>query len=235
MASIRAAAQTPTPMALNQPPITHHTAVVTHIWLSLIHARSLRPHPSIENLAPETTLTLSLSIRPRVEPPLPKTFLGSPLAQASTTISIPPITESSSSDPKKTLQATSLALATSMAAFSDPTIVSDFLHDAHFFDSPQRYWDCFLGERHIIATSWCRTGFYEVDFWGKRGGGLRYAQPLMESIDGIVVIYEAGPLLSVEDKGTSHWTDPGLDILISARTGVLEALKEGQMLRSFRT
>lgn len=218
------------------PVISHHTSILAFVWICLSYARSLSPDNNIKGRVTTSTLTQSLSLRSRVYPRLPKTFLGSALTHADATIPTHPVTERFLVDRDARLQEACLALNASTQPYADPEVIAALLHHLYFCDSPLRYWDCFLGEQHCISTSWCRLGLYEVNFFGKGGGNIRYVEPTVSAMNGIVVTSDGGPLSKV-DAGSraGHWTDAGVDVLICARSGVLKALVDNiEILKSFR-
>ncbi|KAH6687028.1 transferase family protein [Verticillium dahliae] len=59
---------------------------------------------------------------------------------------------------------------------------------AHAWEvSPQRIWQAFLGERHVLVTSWLRIGVYEVELFGARPAWVHSVMPRM---DGCVQVME---------------------------------------------
>ncbi|OCK84615.1 hypothetical protein K432DRAFT_105704 [Lepidopterella palustris CBS 459.81] len=217
------AARTPAPYnSSSSPPITQHTSLLAHIWLTLLQTRNIDI-----TVSKPAYLAVSLSLRPRVSPRLPPSFIGSPITHAAPRL--PPPGRSPTN-----LVAAALAISSALAAFT-PEKVAALLHEAAFVSSPQRYWDAFLGERNLIATSWVRAGMYDIDFFGEKG--LRYAEPFMPGIDGIAVLLEAGGKacgIKVGD-GKGHWADNGVDAMICARADVLNRMLErSDSLRRFR-
>ncbi|KAK7964051.1 transferase family protein [Apiospora saccharicola] len=76
--------------------------------------------------------------------------------------------------------------------------------------SPQRIWQAFLDRRHVLTTTWARSGIYGVDFGF--GSGIRYADAVLPAMDGGVLIKEGLPSLSASTSASSSWTDDGVDI-----------------------
>lgn len=77
-----------------------------------------------------------------------------------------------------------------------PDKIGAMLHDAAHEVSPQRLWQAFIGNRHVLVTSWLRSGLYEVDFQGA-GKRPRYVHTLIPRIDGCLQVMDAG----VDDAG----------------------------------
>ncbi|KAF2802386.1 uncharacterized protein BDZ99DRAFT_454723 [Mytilinidion resinicola] len=221
------AAVTPT----RETKVSQHTALVSHVWLSLLHARAATSPPPAtasgaavqgrERKADVAHLTLSLSLRTRVAPPLPAQFLGSPIVHAAAAVPLP----GTSGAPALSLSETATEVTAALASF-DKERVGALLHEAAFVDAPGRYWDAFLGERNGIVTSWVRAGVWEVRF-GE--GGARYVEPVMPELDGVVVVVEAGG-----NENGGHWTENGVDVMVSARAEVVDELVRDGYVRKFR-
>ncbi|KAH6657642.1 transferase family protein [Truncatella angustata] len=129
----------------------------------------------------EVFLNTSIDVRRRVSPPLPETFLGSPLL-------VTHIKGLASAVRCASLGELALKLRETLMRFT-PDKVAAILHDAAYETSPQRLWLCFVGTLHIIATSWQRLRVYDVDFDGT-GHRPAYVHSVMEKIDGTVVVLD---------------------------------------------
>ena len=123
-----------------------------------------------------------------MSPPLPDSFAGSPILlghvsrRGSDVAGVDGIG----------LGAIVLEVRKMMALFT-PRAVAAYLHDAAHEVSPQRLWQCFLGERHTLVTSWVRAGAYEVDFCGGDGGTRPvYVQGKMPRMDGVLQMMDVG-------------------------------------------
>jgi hypothetical protein len=127
-------------------------------------------------------MSVSLDARRRVSPPLPDTFIGSPLLMTHIKGSAASVRDASISE-------LALDLRQTMKAFT-PDKMAAVLHDAAFEVSPQRLWLGFMGTLHLIVTSWQRLRLYEVDFEGD-GVRPRYVHSVMQKVDGIVVVSDA--------------------------------------------
>ncbi|RHZ48067.1 hypothetical protein CDV55_101368 [Aspergillus turcosus] len=161
--------------------ISRLDALLAHLWISINRARNLANCPG------SVFMDLSIGARTRVSPPLPDTFLGSPLF----------LTHVGASG--KTLCAASIGTIASQIretlTLFTPDKIGAMLHDAAYEISPQRLWQAFLGSRHVLVTSWLRLKVYEVDFVG--GIRPRYVHAVLPKLDGEVQVMESG----VDDNG----------------------------------
>lgn len=100
------------------------------------------------------------------------------------------------------------------------------LHSVAYENSPQRLWQAFLGERHILVTSWVQTPLYTVDF----GAGVipRYVEAIIPNLDGNIQLKQASP--AVRETGneasaqTKSWYHSGVDISVHLRSDFMEKL-----------
>ncbi|KAF4202029.1 hypothetical protein CNMCM8927_000686 [Aspergillus lentulus] len=162
--------------------ISRLDALLAHLWISINRARNLA------DCSDSVFLDLSIGVRTRVSPPLPETFLGSPLFLSHVGSSA------------NTLCAASIGTIASrirqtMSLFT-PDKFGAMLHDAAYEISPQRLWQAFLGTRHVLVTSWLRLKVYEVDFVGDENRA-RYVHAVLPKLDGEVQVMESG----VDDNG----------------------------------
>jgi len=108
------------------------------------------------------------------------------------------------------------------------------LHSVAYEKSPQRIWQAFLGNRHILVTSWVHAGVYNLDF----GGGVvpRYVEAIMPDMDGIIELKEAPPIPEIDDNvgvaSTRSWTHSGVDISVHLRSDAMERLLQDPYLLS---
>lgn len=174
------------------PTISRLDALLAHVWILINRARQLETKDKGEedggdNPAP-VYMDISLGLRARVDPPLPETFVGSPMLL--THISRPSVAAAAASP--GSLGSIALSIRETMARFT-PEAVSAYLHDASYEVSPQRLWQGFLGRRHTLVTSWTRAGCYEVEFVvGPNGQRPRYVQGRMPRMDGLLQIMDVG-------------------------------------------
>ncbi|KAH6674433.1 transferase family-domain-containing protein [Halenospora varia] len=185
-------------------------ALLAHVWARINVSRRL----------PEGTptwLDMSFGLRARVNPPLPPSFLGSPILAAA--IRYP---NTSPSGPVQ-LSAVATQIRKTIAEFT-PDAVSAILHDSAFEVSPQRLWRCFLGKKHVMLTTWLYLGLEEVDFVGTGGPRLRYVGPVMPPCDGLVDVLET----LGEAKG--HWSSNGVDVSVFLEKNAMDRLLVDSML-----
>jgi Transferase family len=192
--------------------ISKHDALLAHIWSHITLARQLPINTTVY-------LDMTFGIRPRVSPPLPDSFLGSPITHAAipyTVSSTPPSLSSLAQTIRKTLSTFTFEA------------VANHLHDLAFEVAPQRIWRACLGREHVLLTTWVHAGVYEVDFGGG-GGGPRYVEALMPSCDGLVEVMEAGNVREV-DGGRKDWISNGVDISVYLESGAMDTLLEDKGL-----
>ena len=91
-------------------------------------------------------MAVMFGLRARVAPPLPTSFLGSPLTLA--TASVPAFALASTTG----RAAGALAMRRAVATYT-PDAVGALLHEAAHAVCPQREWRAFLGRRHVVVTS----------------------------------------------------------------------------------
>jgi hypothetical protein len=184
--------------------ISKHDALLAHVWSRITAARQLPENTTVY-------LDMTFGLRPRVSPPLPDSFLGSPITHAAipfTTSSTPPSLSSLAQTIRKTL-----------ATFT-PEAVSYHLHDLAFEVAPQRLWRACLGREHVLLTTWVHAGVYEVDFGV---GSPRYVEALMQSCDGLVEVMEAGDIR--KDGGErGSWISEGADVSVYLEEMAMERL-----------
>ncbi|TVY42331.1 Anthranilate N-benzoyltransferase protein [Lachnellula occidentalis] len=188
-------------------------ALLAHIWTRINAARNLEPGTI-------TYLDMTLGLRPRIVPPLPNNFLGSPIMNAA----IPTTTPTSSTPPS--LAAVASTIRNTLKAFTPESIAAQ-LHDLAFEVSPQRIWRCFLGKKHIILTTWLYLGLDKVDFVGEKGGKVRYVWPIMPAVDGLVDVVE-----TMGEKGdkSGHWSRNGVDVSVYLEESAMERLLRDEAL-----
>lgn len=206
--------------------VSHHDALLAHVWTLVNRARGLAQDDQ------PVHMNLTLGLRTRVSPPLPDTFLGSPIILGRLSMSG---CDASSDSPSKVA-----ARIRSTVDLFDIKAVAALLHDmAHDLALP-RLWNAFLGKRNLIVTSWMHLGLYDVDFGGD-AQHARYVEAVMPSLDGCLQIMEAVP------RGVGHagdrnskgagrrkrWYDDGVDVSLHLATAVLERLVNDPLLRKY--
>ncbi|EAW17213.1 transferase family protein [Aspergillus fischeri NRRL 181] len=175
--------------------ISRLDALLAHLWISINRARNLANCPD------SVFLDLSIGTRTRVSPPLPDTFLGSPLFLTHVGSSAKALCAASIGDIASQIRET-------MALFT-PEKIGAMLHDAAYEVSPQRLWQAFLGSRHVLVTSWLRLKVYEIDFVGD-GNRPRYVHAVLPKLDGEVQVMESGA------------DDNGVDVAVYLEEEVME-------------
>ncbi|KAE9378356.1 hypothetical protein N431DRAFT_435484 [Stipitochalara longipes BDJ] len=181
-----------------------HDALLAHIWSHITLARQLPEHTTVY-------LDMTFGLRPRVSPPLPDSFLGSPITHAA----IPYTTSNSPPSISKLAQ----TIRKTLAVFT-PEAVANHLHDLAFEIAPQRLWRACLGREHILLTTWVHAGVYEVDFGS---GSPRYVEALMPSCDGLVEVMEAGDVRR-QDGGRADWISEGVDVSVYLESRAMQRL-----------
>ena len=190
--------------------ISRLDALLAHVWILIIRARELS-----DDLQP-VYLDLTLGIRSRLSPPLPETFVGSPIILAKI-----------SSHGVQPICKMALSIRSTLSEFNSSSIGA-MLHDLAFEVSPQRRWVAFLGRRHTIVTSWLRLKATEVDF----GTGVpRFVDAVMPNVDGCVHIMENG---DATDRKKDNWYDGTVSVSFHLRTDVMEKLLHDPELRKYR-
>ncbi|KAL7621998.1 hypothetical protein AAE478_007499 [Parahypoxylon ruwenzoriense] len=172
---MKKAAETSLPESLGEQRISRLDAVLAHTWILINRARQ---H---ENTQDRVYMDITLGLRGRVEPPLPDTFVGSPIL-------LTYVTKTGSEASTASIGSVAHCIRQTMSQFT-PAAVSAYIHDAAHEVSPQRLWQAFLGSRHTIVTSWVRARAYEVDFCATRRLA-RYVQGVMPRMDGLVQVMD---------------------------------------------
>lgn len=158
-------------------PISRLDSLLAHVWLLINRARQLQDSND------QVFMNLSLGVRTRVSPPLPSSFVGSPIL-------IGHVSATGQEACSASLGSVALYIRQMMSLFT-PDAVAAYLHDAAYEASPQRLWQAFLGSRHTLVTAWTRAGVYEVDFVGD-GRGPSYVQARMPRMDGLLQVLDVG-------------------------------------------
>ncbi|KAK8039897.1 transferase family protein [Apiospora rasikravindrae] len=194
--------------------ISRSDALLAHLFRLVTQARcSVKSSSYAPGADDEVFLNYTLEARRRVEPPLPETFLGSPLfmthikAPAASILLSQPETQRAPNGltngaTTTTTGALARQLRKTLQQFT-PDAVAALLHESTFEVAPQRLWRGFLGPRHVIVTSWLRTRLYDVDFGfasagesqdqdegGSRRRRPRYVHAVMDKADGILVLLD---------------------------------------------
>ncbi|KAI5475739.1 hypothetical protein MNV49_000901 [Pseudohyphozyma bogoriensis] len=184
--------------------ISRSDALLAHMWQLVIRARN--PTDG------EVHLDVTLGTRARLD--LPPSTLGSPL------FNIPVTSTPSTLFSSTSLSSIARLLRTSVSRYTRSAIAS-LLHRWSHDTAPWRYWDCFLGERHTIVTSWLRAGSWDVVF--EEGVRPVYVAPIMPSCDGCLCLAEAG---------AGGWK-AGVDVHLLMKDDVVKKILADEALRRF--
>ncbi|KAI0817419.1 transferase [Xylaria sp. FL0064] len=207
VALIKAAAVETLPEGLRTQQISRQDAMIAYIWILINRARQ------VENLRDEVFIDITLGMRNRLSPPLPDSFIGSPIVMAYVS---KPGTEVATA----TIGLVAGAIRDMVSKFT-PQALSDYLYDAAQEVSPQRLWQGFLGSRHVMVTSWVRARAYEVDFCGTQNLA-RYVQSHMPLMDGLL------QLMDIADTGD-------FDISLALEKDAMQRLLNDPMLSAYMT
>lgn len=197
-------------------------AVLAHMWILIARARQL------QDTDEPVYLDITLGLRARVRPPLPDAFLGSPIllghvSRPGSELCSAVAAAAATTTTTTTIGSVARSIRQMMSRFT-PEAVGAYLHDAAHEVSPQRLWQCFLGERHTIVTSWTRAGAYGVDFFGGGGGrGVtpRYVQGRMPRLDGVLQVMD-----DVAEAGD-------FDVSLCMEREAMARLLRDEMLRAY--
>lgn len=186
--------------------------VLAHIWSAINRARGYTPGRDDGKVHADITVGL----RKRVDPPLPDGFVGSPLSQMAVTM---PAHEACSAESVSTMAIR--IRATNSSLTSD--LMAAHIYGVMQESTPQRVWQVFLGQRHVLVTSWVQTGVFEVDFGGP--WGPRHVHPIMPAIDGLVQVIESTPLRTPRVP-TANWYDNGVNVNVYLAAAAMARLLE---------
>lgn len=205
--------------------VSKHDAVLAHIWSSVVRARELDGDAGPVHC--DLTIGLRLALR------LGEDFIGSPVVIVNVEMSGAEVAGLRDSGEEKPttgfLGPISKRIRETIVRGSDVEGLKAHLYGLAFEKAPQRIWQGFLGRRHILVTTWARSGIYEVDFGV--GAGIRYADGIVPDLDGDVLIKEAPPTAGREKFGERPaWTDNGVDVSLHLRREDMERLLRDPLL-----
>lgn len=192
-------------------------ALLAYMWALINRARGLEEDDQLVHL------DLTFGLRPRVSPPLPDAFLGSPIMLALISATGKEASASAmntDANPLSSLFHIASRIRSVLSQF-DADAIGACLHDTAHTISPQRLWQAFLGRRNVLFTSWAHMDVYGVDFG--MGARPRYVEPIMPSCDGLLQIMEAGSTKSIGEK-TGHWCEEGVDVCVYLERGAMDNL-----------
>lgn len=190
--------------------ISHQDALLGHLWAALIRARVLKDGEPY-------FMDVTIDARRRVSPPLPPSFIGSPIIN----VGVPGTASTSAED----IGTKASAIRKTVATFT-PDAVAALLHEMAFELGAQRRWNCFLGKGHVIVTSWVGIGIGEVCF--EKGVEPVWEQALMPFCDGCVLVREGRR----GGNGGEEWWAKGVSLDVWLRSDVMGRLVEDEGLRA---
>ncbi|KAG6856261.1 hypothetical protein H0H87_006017 [Tephrocybe sp. NHM501043] len=190
--------------------VSHLDALLAHIWNLIIRAQKIDG---------EFHLDVTFGFRNRVNPPLPPSFLGSPLT-------LTKVTATAKDAIDHRLGPMAASIRSSLNAFNGLTIPA-LLHEMAYEVSPLRKWSAFFGSRNTIITSWLQLGMRDVDF-GK--GAPIHVDAVMPSTDGCVQVMEADQ----SSPGKKAWHEKGGIVSLHMRGDVIQRILKDPALRKYR-
>lgn len=199
--------------------ISRHDAILAHIWSCIARARNQ------QNDTGPLHCDLVCGTRPALQ--LGNNFLGS----SGLMINLE-MTGADLASPAQDSRLRNIAqhIRETINQINNPTALGVHLHSIAFEKTPQRLWQAFLGQRHLLVTTWARAGLYDVDFGLSEVPIIRYADAVLPDLDGELVIKEAPPSKKSSATGESNWTENGVDISIRIQAADMERLIRDPLL-----
>lgn len=190
----------------NSARLSKHDAVLAHVWSCIARARQLHDHELVH-------CDLVLGLRPLLK--LEDSFVGSTTMMINIEMAAAEVT---SSNPAAVC-AVAQRVRKTISTMRKCTNLAAHLHSIAYEKSPQRIWQAFLGQRHLMVTTWARADIYDIDFGF--GSGIRYADGVVPNLDGLILMKEAPP----RSRSLSRdWTEHGVDITLNLRSEDMERL-----------
>jgi hypothetical protein len=196
--------------------ISKHDALLAHVWSCVVRARGLQDDQN------PVHCDLVLGARPAFQ--FGNSFVGSPTLMMNIEMAASDVASA------QTLGNIAHRIRETVNTVNVPERLADHLHSIAYEKSPQRIWQGFLGQRHIMVTTWARAGLYDVDFG--LGSQIRYADGVVPCEDGCILISDAP---SVEDSSPSDaaaqgWTRNGVEVTLPLRCEDMERLLRDPLL-----
>lgn len=199
--------------------VSRHDAILAHIWSCIVRARKIEDSAMVH-------CDLVYGVRPALE--LDTDFVGSPMFMINVEMAASNASGPDNDGHSPNLGHIASRIRETIRAVAQQSRIAAHLHSVAYEKSPQRIWQAFLGQRHILVTSWARSAVYDVDFGS---GPLRYVDGVMPSMDGIVVIKEApNPAGDMESRKNTSWTDNGVDVDVHILRKDMERLLHDPLL-----
>jgi hypothetical protein len=196
--------------------VSKHDALLAHVWSCILRARGLRKDNN------PVHCDLVLGTRPAFK--LDDSFIGSPTMMINIEISASDVASG------KSLGSIARRIRETVSTVNNPQRLAAHLHSIAYEKSPQRIWQGFLGQRHIMVTTWARAGIYDVDFG--LGSRIRYADGVVPCVDGCILIANGPPIdpPSPSERVKRGWTENGVDITLPLRCEDMERLLRDPLL-----
>jgi hypothetical protein len=196
--------------------ISKHDALLAHVWSCVVRARGLQ-----EDQGP-VHCDLVLGTRRAFQ--LDDSFIGSPTMMLNIEIAASHVASG------KALGSIAQRIRETVLTVNDPQRLAAHLHSIAYEKSPQRIWQAFLGQRHILVTTWARAGIYDIDFG--LGSRVRYADGVVPCVDGCILIVDGPPTepAAHSSPASRGWTDNGVDITLPLRCEDMERLLQDPLL-----
>ncbi|KAL2783740.1 hypothetical protein BJX66DRAFT_317939 [Aspergillus keveii] len=197
--------------------VSRHDAILAHVWSAINRARGL------DGDEREVALHVIFGLRRRLG--LPETFLGSPILSASVRLSGADASGRSSGSSSPATSSVASKIYSTLSLYSEDAVKAR-LHDLCFECAPQRFWEGYLGARHVIFSSWAHLDMYGVDFGGEVA---RHVEVCMPEQDGMVSLIDGRPR-ERRDEERRHWCDDGVDVGVTLAVDAIERLKADSVL-----
>ena len=169
---------------------------------------------------------LVLGVRSALQ--LGEAFTGSPIIMMNVEMAGAEVSATEDGRATGNLGPIALCIRETIATVSNPANLATHLHSVAYEKSPQRIWQAFLGRRHILVTTWARSGIYDVNFG--LGARPRYVDGIVPNLDGTILIKEAPRSTDTDTAPSASWTDNGVDISVHIFTEDMKRLLQDPLL-----
>jgi hypothetical protein len=196
--------------------ISKHDALLAHVWSCVVRARGL------QNDQNPVHCDLVLGARPAFK--LGNCFVGSPTMMMNIEMAASGVASG------QAIANIAQRIRETVTTVNVPERLAAHLHSITYEKSPQRIWQGFLGQRHIMVTTWARAGLYDVDFG--LGSRIRYADGVVPGLNGCILIVDSAPTEPTphSDSVAQGWTTNGVDVTLPLRCEDMERLLRDPLL-----